>query len=241
MMNDEVNVMHHDGFEHLMTTFGSCAILASYGRQTWLPLLIILLAAIAASAVFFPWACILLVPALFFVILFFRDPERVSTASKRALISPADGQVVEIATVEEDEFIERPAIKIAIFMSVFNVHVNRAPCEAKVEWVHHISGRFINAFAANASIENERVLLALRDTKKRPVLIKLIAGLIARRIICRLEAGDALQRGERLGMIRFGSRVEVLVPADAGFDVHVKLNDRVHAGRTSLGEWRRSA
>ena len=201
-------------------------------------MLIILLAAIAASAIFFPWACILLVPALFFVIWFFRDPERTSAASERALISPADGQVVEIGQVEEDEFIERPAIKIAIFMSVFSVHVNRAPCEAEVEWVHHFSGRFINAFAANAGIENERVLLALRDRKKRPILVKLVAGLIARRIICRLEAGDSLKRGERLGMIRFGSRVEVFVPADEKFDVRVKLNDRVRAGLTSLGEWR---
>ena len=214
------------------------SILSPYGKETWLPLLAALAAATVASALCWPWACVLLVPALLCVLWFFRDPERSASAPDNALISSADGKIVEIATADEPEHIGRPATRIAVFMSVFDVHVNRAPCGAIVEWIRHEPGRFINALRPQASIENERTLIALRDRKKRPVLVKLVAGLIARRIVCRLEPGAELARGQRLGMIEFGSRVELFVPTDEGFKVTVKLGQRVRAGETILGEWR---
>ena len=214
------------------------SILASYGKQTWLPLIVVLAAATVVSVFHLPWGCVVTVPGLLFVLWFFRDPERIPPASEGTLLSPADGRVVEIAAADEPDHIARRATKIAVFMSVFDVHVNRSPCEAKVEWIRHVPGSFMNAFGPRASIENERVLVALRDWEKRPVLLKLVAGLIARRIVCPLRPGDSLERGQRLGMIKFGSRVELLVPADEGFQVTVKLGQRVRAGRSVLGEWR---
>ena len=213
-------------------------ILASYGKSTWLPLCVVLVLATAAGFVYLPWAGVLCALALCFVLLFFRDPERRAQAPGTALIAPADGRVVEIAEVEEPDHVGGKAGKIAIFMSVLDVHVNRAPCDGKVEWTRHEPGRFLNAFAPEASIENERTLVALRDAQERPVLLKLVAGLIARRIVCPLRPGDSLRRGERLGMIKFGSRVEVLLPDDGRFHVAVRLGERVRAGETVLGEWR---
>ena len=139
-------------------------ILASYGRKTWLPLSLALLAASVLSAAFIlPWHQ----PrssswGLLFTLWFFRDPERRSDAPPEALLSPADGKVVEIGAAEEPEFVGGPAHKIAIFMSVFDVHVNRSPCDASVEWTRHEDGKFLNAMGPQASVENERVLVALR-------------------------------------------------------------------------------
>ena len=175
--------------------------------------------------------------ALLFVMNFFRDPERVAEGGPKAMISPADGRVVEIATVEESAHVSGEALKIAIFMNIFDVHVNRAPCESRVEWVRHISGSFINAVRASAGLENERTLVALRDRAGRPVLVKQIAGLIARRIVCPIKEGERLGQGQRFGMIKFGSRVEVFVPKGDDFTVGVRLGQNVYAGRTVLGEW----
>jgi len=197
----------------------------------------VIAAAIVASALYWPWGCAVLVPALFFTLWFFRDPERRADASESVVVSPADGRIVEITAANEPDHIGRPATKIAVFMSVFDVHVNRAPCGSSVEWLRHQPGRFMSALRSRASIENEHALLALRDREKRPVLLKLVAGLIARRIVCPVKPGDALNRGERLGMIRFGSRVEIYVPADEGFHVTVALGQRVRAGESILGEW----
>jgi len=189
------------------------------------------------SLLYLPWLSILFGLLLLFVFWFFRDPARDSQAPENALISPADGRIVEIATSDEPEHIRGPATKIAIFMSIFDVHVNRSPSGARVEWVRHEPGRFRNALTPRASMENERTLVALRDRAERPLLLKLVAGLIARRIVCALAPGDALVRGQRLGMIKFGSRVEVFVPEDANFHVSARLGQSVRAGRTVLGEW----
>jgi phosphatidylserine decarboxylase len=122
-------------------------------------------------------------------------------------------------------------------MSVFNVHVNRSPCDAVVEWTRHDEGKFLNAIGPQASVENERVLVALRRGGK-PLLVKLVAGLVARRIVCPLKPGEALRRGQRLGMIQFGSRVEVFLPRSEKFEPAVRLGQSVRAGRTVLGNWR---
>ena len=196
----------------------------------------LLLAAGALSGFYFPLALIGLAPMLGFVVWFFRDPERRSDAAPAALISPADGKVVEISQAQAPDHVDGASAKIAVFMNVFNVHVNRAPTPCVVEWTRATPGRFMNAIRDEAAVENERVLVALRDEADRPVLLNLVAGLIARRIVCPLKPGDTLARGQRLGMIRFGSRVEVYVPAER-FKVAVRLGQAVRAGETVLGEW----
>ena len=238
-------------------------ILASYGRKTWLPLSLALLAASVLSAIYFAWISPVFILGLLFTLWFFRDPERCSEAPPEALLSPADGKVVEIGAAEEPEFVGGPATKIAIFMSVFDVHVNRSPCDAEVDWTRHEDGKFLNAMGPQASVENERVLVALRrggpsttaqgrpafgseaqarreETRRggKPLLLKLIAGLVARRIVCPLRPGESLRRGQRLGMIQFGSRVEIFLPRSEKFEPAVRLGQRVRAGRTVLGNWR---
>ena len=172
------------------------------------------------------------------ILQFFRDPERLSPAPPAAVLSPADGKVVDISVVDEPEHIGGKAKRIAVFMSVFNVHVNRAPVKGEVEWVRHLPGRFMNAVRSSASLENERLLVALRDEAGRPALLNLVAGFVARRIVCPLAERGTVHRGQRIGMIRFGSRVEVFVPDDDRFEVAVRLGQSVRAGRTVLGEWR---
>ena len=217
----------------------SPAILASYGRSTWLPLLAALAVATAVAALWLPWGLVLTFPALAFTLWFFRDPERqAESAGPNALICPADGKVVEIAETDEPEFICGRARKIAIFMSVVDVHVNRAPCDSIVKWTRHEPGSFMNAVRARAGLENERVLIALERRNGAPLLLKQVAGLIARRIVCPLKPGERLAGGERFGMIKFGSRVEVFLPAAEQFEVAVRLGQRVAAGRTVLGAWK---
>jgi len=236
-------------------------ILASYGRKTWLSLGLALIAASVLSALYAPWISPIFVLGLLFTLWFFRDPERRSDAPPEALLSPADGRVVEIGAAEEPQFLGGPAHKIAIFMSVFDVHVNRSPCDASVDWTRHEDGKFLNAMGPQASVENERVLVALRRggpegtrlagpstmAQDRPedsrtggkrLLLKLVAGLVARRIVCPLKPGDSLRRGQRLGMIQFGSRVEIFLPRSEKFEPAVRLGQSVRAGRTVLGNWR---
>jgi len=213
-------------------------ILTPYGKTTWLPLVAALAAAGVFCALWFPWGLVIVLPPLAFVLWFFRDPERRSDAPENALISPADGQVVEIAAAEEPEFLKTPATRISIFMSVVSVHVNRAPCDATVEWVKPLDGTFLNAMRAESGLENVRTLIALRRPDGSPLLVKQVAGLIARRIICPLKPGDRLRRGQRFGMIKFGSRVEIFLPRDKAFDPQVRLGQFVKAGETTLGVWR---
>lgn len=172
------------------------------------------------------------------VILFFRDPRRRAPDEPRVLVSPADGKVVEIADVEEPAFIRGPAKKVAVFMSLLDVHVNRSPCAGKVERVQHRPGQFVNALRAEASAENEANLIGIRNAEvDQPILLVQIAGLVARRVVCAAKPGDALGRGERIGVVKFGSRAEVYVPADPRFAWRVKLGDKVKAGSTVIGEW----
>lgn len=214
-------------------------ILTGYGKSTWIPLGVILLAAIAASIYWLPWVIPLFALPLLFTLWFFRDPERRCDDTAEAVVSPADGKVVEIVSgaAQEPHHVGGSAHKIAIFMSVFDVHVNRSPVEGQVEWLRHEPGKFLNAMKSRASIENEQVLVAMRRDDK-PLLLKLIAGLIARRIVCPVQAGGRLARGQRLGMIKFGSRAEVFIPAGERFEIAVRLDQKVKAGQTVLGYWR---
>ena len=167
------------------------------------------------------------------VAYFFRDPERSGPRGEHLVISPADGRVIEIKEVDEPAFIQGRAIRISVFMNVFNVHVNRYPVAGKVAYVHYNPGKFLNAAAEKASLENEQSSVGVQTAKHR-VLFRQIAGLIARRIVTYSREGDDAEQGERMGLIRFGSRVDVFVPV--GSVVKVQLGEKPIAGTTVLAE-----
>ena len=174
--------------------------------------------------------------AFLFVLYFFRDPSRRVPEEPGALVSPADGKVVEVDEVQEHDFLHARAHKIAIFMSLMDVHVNRVPCDGRVETVVHTPGRYHNAATEAASRENEAVALVLADVEDRTrVLVRQVAGVVARRIVCDAAEGDRLLRGRRYGMIKFGSRLEVFVPVETGFEPAVRIGQTVRAGETVLG------
>ncbi|MBU1570301.1 MAG: phosphatidylserine decarboxylase family protein [Proteobacteria bacterium] len=168
-----------------------------------------------------------------FICYFFRDPDRVVPMEEGAVVSPADGRVIIAGPVDENPFFEGMSIKISIFMSVFNVHVNRIPHEGRVLKISYSPGKFFSANLDKASKENEHnAVLIETDTGKKICMVQ-IAGLIARRIICRLKEGDVVSRGDRFGIICFGSRLDVYLPSDA--KTCVQLGSRVKAGETILG------
>ena len=164
------------------------------------------------------------------VLWFYRDPDRAVPEGEGLFTSPADGRVVEIAEAEHP--FTGPAVKVGIFMNVFSVHVNRAPCMGRVDYLEYIPGKKIAAFAPKASEVNERNLVGI-STPHGPVLMVQIAGLLARRIVCRLRRGEVLEAGQRYGMIRLGSRVDIYLPKDVR--LLIKLGDQVYAGNSSLG------
>ena len=164
---------------------------------------------------------------------FFRDPERVPPADDRLVVSPADGRVLDVRRVEEHALLGGPAMRVSIFMSPLNVHVNRSPVRGTIERIQHVSGRFHAAFADKASDENERTAVVLASDGRRYLIVQ-IAGAVARRIVCRRKEGDVVQRGERYGMIMFGSRVDVYLPLDVRVRVVPRM--RVLAGSTAIAE-----
>ncbi len=167
------------------------------------------------------------------VAYFFRDPERDGPRGDRLVLAPADGRVVQIAEVSEPAFIRGPAKRISVFMNVFSVHVNRYPVAGTVRYVHYNPGRFFNAAAEKASLENEQASVGIESPIGR-VLVRQIAGLVARRIVTYSRDGDTAAQGARFGIIRFGSRVDVFVPPDV--TVRVPVGARVLAGVTVLAE-----
>jgi phosphatidylserine decarboxylase len=164
---------------------------------------------------------------------FFRDPERPGTRGERIVIAPADGKIVLIAEVDEPTFMHGRALRISIFMNIFNVHVNRYPVDGVVQYVQVTPGKFLNAMVDEASLENEQTSVGIEAGARR-VLVRQIAGLIARRIVTYSKVGDQAKQGERMGLIRFGSRVDVFVPL--GTKVRVKIGDTSFAGVTVLGD-----
>jgi len=166
------------------------------------------------------------------VCAFFRDPDRVIPSAPGAVVAPADGRVIVCGPVADSAFFEGPALKVSIFMTVFNVHVNRVCETGTVRRVAYFPGKFFSANLDKASRDNEHNAVFLETAAGRPVTIVQIAGLIARRIICRVQAGDAVQRGQRFGMICFGSRLDVYLPPDAR--PAVAKGDTVRAGASVL-------
>ena len=171
---------------------------------------------------------------LLFTVSFFRDPERKVPTDPDLVISPADGRVVLVSNVDEPEFLKGAGMQVSIFMSPLNVHVNRFPLTGRVALFRHVPGEFLVAFDDKSSTRNERTYIGIEDRGRR-VLTKQIAGFVARRIVAPLKVGDVAVAGERFGMIRFGSRVDVIVPE--GSQVRVKVGDRAVAGETILAAW----
>jgi phosphatidylserine decarboxylase len=167
------------------------------------------------------------------VAYFFRDPERTGARGDRVVVCPADGKLIMITQVDEPAFLHGPALRLSIFMNVFDVHVNRYPVSGRVEYQHYNPGKFLNAAAEKSSLENEQSTIGI-ESGPRKVMVRQIAGLIARRIVTYPKLGDSVQQGDRLGIIRFGSRVDVFLPV--GSRVVAKLGDRTVAGSTVLAE-----
>jgi phosphatidylserine decarboxylase len=176
-----------------------------------------------------PVLSLIVIPVWVWLIAFFRDPERPIPGDPALYVSPADGVVSDITPVDNDPYLGGPGIRVGIFLSVFNVHVNRAPCEGKVTNVVYKKGKFINAMNHNtASSDNESNTIILADAADRPVaVVKQIVGLIARRIVCTAAVGTKLARGERFGMIKFGSRTEVTIPAWLEPQIKVAVGQKV--------------
>lgn len=181
------------------------------------------------------WLEFILAPLAVFVIAFFRDPEREVPADRDSIVSPADGRVIKVERMRDERLLKTEAVKISVFMNVFNVHVNRSPAAGKVLDIIYNPGKFFNASLDKASLLNEQNALIMQAANGRRYAFNQIAGLIARRIVCRVRKGASLKKGERFGLIRFGSRVDVYLPTDCR--VSVKVGDKVKAGSSILGYW----
>ncbi len=168
-----------------------------------------------------------------FCIYFFRDPRRVVPEGEGLLVSPGDGVVVDVSQVNEDRYLNQPAIKISIFLNVFDVHITRIPVTGKIVGIFYNAGRFFAANVPKASLENEQNAVMLETPSGRRIVCVQIAGLIARRIVCWVKNGTPMSHGDRFGLIRFGSRVDLFLPVDAV--VRVSKGERVRGGETIVG------
>lgn len=194
---------------------------------------LLVLGALAASVE----PALALVPAAGLVALagFFRDPRRRVPRQEGILLAPADGRVADIGEVDEDEYVGERSVRIGIFLSVFDVHVNRAPLAGTVEWVQRRAGRHGAAFTAESTAGNEASMLGLRTEGGDRIAVRQITGAVARRIVCAVAPGDRLEAGERFGMIKFGSRTELYVPVARLDRILVAVGSRVRAGESILG------
>ncbi len=171
--------------------------------------------------------------ATLFVLYFFRNPEREIPPGEHLVLSPADGTVVQIESCQEDKWLKGPAVKISIFMSVFNVHVNRNPITGRIVEASYSRGRFIRADRNEASLSNEQNALLVENGAGARLVVIQIAGILARRIVCWVNKGDGVERGQRFGLICFGSRLDVYLPETTS--VQVRLGEKTRAGQTILG------
>lgn len=168
------------------------------------------------------------------IIYFFRDPDRTLINEERAVLTPADGKVISIEKLNNtDNPLKAPAIKISIFMSIFNAHINRIPIKGKIAQLSYHPGKFFPANRDKASLYNEHNIVTLETDQRKKIVLIQIAGLIARRIVCWVKKGDLVETGQRFGLIRFGSRLEVYLPSDT--TLMVKKGEKVKAGQTIIG------
>ena len=187
-----------------------------------------------------PWCWLMLVPAVMLglVVYFFRDPPRAIPEDADAIVAPADGTIAEITELDHYEFFDGPAVRIGIFLSIFNVHINRAPRHARVVEMNYKPGEFLNAMNPESALRNEYIWIGLEEIEQpnRKLAVRAISGLIARRIVCILKPGQEVQRGEKFGMIKLGSRTELILPRDS-VRVEVELGQKVKAGSTVFARY----
>lgn len=182
----------------------------------------------------FTWLTVLMLVVTTFVTMFFRDPERLIPEVPAVVVAPADGKVILAEQVVDRRFSAVAMIKVSIFMNVFNVHVNRSPVQGTVTRVHYVAGKFFAADHQSAHLKNEHCAITVNDAAGRTFVFVQIAGLVARRIVCWLESGDQLARGQRFGLIRFGSRVDLYLPLES--KLMVQVGSKVVAGESIVAE-----
>jgi phosphatidylserine decarboxylase len=226
--DDRFRWRNHLGFAR----WGLCELLLMAGS--------LLLATVGIAFAPAPWHWLAVVPGICtaLIVWFFRDPPRTVPDETGLLVSPADGKVVEITPLEHHDFIGGPALKIGIFLSIFNVHINRSPARAKVIKLHYSPGLFLNALDPESAILNENMWIGLEDedAPHRKYVVRQISGLIARRIVCDVRMGEVLERGYKFGMIKLGSRTELIVPSE-GFEITIKPGQTITAGNTVMGRY----
>jgi phosphatidylserine decarboxylase len=196
----------------------------------------IIISALLTVAVFvFFGVTVALIPfiVMLFMFFFFRDPERTIPDAHNLIVAPADGKVIKIDKTHEPRFLKAMTKGVSIFMSPLDVHVNRSPCDGRVSKIRHNKGRFVAAYRDDASLKNENIEMVL-NTQYGDILVRQVAGSVARRAVCRKKEGDSVRRGERYGIIKFSSRLDVYLPLNV--DIKVKLNDKVKAGETIIAE-----
>ncbi len=204
-------------------------------REGWPFIAVAWAITVLAGWLWLPLGVLLAILAIW-VVAFFRDPIRPGPRGDRYVIAAAEGHVVHVIETDEPMFVKERSVRVSIFLSVFDVHVNRYPVDGSVEVVHYNKGKFLHAADEKASLDNEQSSVGIRGPHGR-VLVRQIAGLIARRIVTDSKVGDRVTQGGRLGLIRFGSRTDVFLPLSARPVVKVKPGDRVRVGGTVLAEY----
>jgi phosphatidylserine decarboxylase len=196
---------------------------------------------VAGAMLAWPWSLSALIPGvvLAWVFWFFRDPSRRVPTEAGLLVAPADGVVAEVTQVEHDDFVGGPAVRIGIFLSIFNVHINRSPSRARVIRLRYWPGKFLNALNPQSTLLNESLWIGLEEEEAphRRIIVRQIAGLFARRIVCNLRPGEIVERGAKFGMIKLGSRTELILPAADDLEVLVKVGQVVQAGSTVFARY----
>jgi phosphatidylserine decarboxylase len=214
--------IHKEGFVTLAIVF---AILAGLNAGVYfMP---------GLSVSFLQWSVLLSVLLFFFFVSFYRSPRRDGFSEERAVISPADGEVVVVEETEETEFLKAKCIQVSIFMTVFNVHINWYPVNGLIRYVKHHNGRFLAAYLPKSSYENERTTMAVETPSGKTIVVRQIAGALARRIVCYGEEGSVSKQGKQMGFIKFGSRVDIFLPLGSRIDV--KSGQRVKGKQTIIG------
>ncbi len=193
---------------------------------------IITVGAITTSNTGLKIAAITFIAATILVVYFFRDPDRAIPESENLVLSPADGKVIEIVEERESEYLQAPATRVSIFLSVFDVHVNRIPISGTVGYFRYRRGSFLQAYKREASEINEQSIIGIEHENSK-ILFKQIAGILARRIVCHVQQGRVVKRGERFGIIKFGSRVDIFLPKSC--ELKVQLNQKVKGGESIIG------
>jgi phosphatidylserine decarboxylase len=231
----KVNCSHgNSALEKMWLARWACYDLAIFG----IPLIVATVGLLFAKK---PWYWLAVVPLIFLVwlISFFRNPPRRIPDDPRAIVSPADGIVVDVTPLAHYDFVGGPAVRIGIFLSIFNVHINRAPLTGRVVELHYHPGEFLNAMRPESAERNEFMWIGLEQTEQpsRRFAVRQISGMLARRIVCTLQPGQTVTRGEIFGMIKLGSRTELILPADA-VEITTQQGDSVRAGSHIVARWK---